>query len=288
MMLKNPSEEEIRRHAEQIEMAILNSGADFIEDLEKVVSDFAVRVNFALGEVVEGDYNRDQLTRIREIAKVGEGLEDALLDAGFDDLAESFGDRLRVVSDQASRYYDLFGVEPSKAVVPSELLEGWVNFSTQELTEIADRKILRPIRRALLQAQVGNRTYSEAKKDIKSAMEQEGITTKRGEPFTDAQTNVFVADSMRRMNRQTVIEGANRLKIKLVQYIGPNDKKTSEQCQFLLRGEKGDGSGVWKEKNLKAGIHPGLKQNPLVAGGHFNCRHNFWPISEEGLEEFGS
>jgi hypothetical protein len=279
MMLKTPSEEEILKMQEQQERAVVNAGREVYSDLDKVVTQFAARLDSALLELERGNVSRSRAEQILELQTLADGLEEALIDAGFYDTLERFSTKLYEMEPVALQYYELYDLPPSKIGIDVEVLDAWVKYSADGLTDITDRKLIQPMRSALLNASVGNVSQKEVTAEVKAIMDQEGITTKAGEPFTDAQLETYVEDSMRRMQRQVGLEAANELDMQIVQFIGPSDKVTSEQCQWLLSQAPHGAPGFWLQSEVKTGMHPKLKENPLVAGGHFNCRHDFFPVS---------
>jgi hypothetical protein len=96
---------------------------------------------------------------------------------------------------------------------------------------------------------------------------------------------VLAYEGPRRFGQQVRNEQATELGLEVFIYTGPDDSRTSEQCQFLLREATTRRAGVLVSRRAqRPGMHPQLKENPLVARGHYNCRHTWMPTDEAGAQ----
>ncbi len=282
MPIEEPPQSELTNTNTTQERAVDDAAEDILEDLARTVRRFAQEVNRRVLQINEpGESTRGRLEQLNNMLRLRQELEDVFVDAGLDDVLAGFGGAFPDMEQLAYRYFESYNIPESQVRISADVVDGWIRFAEDNLIEITDSRILQPVRSAILGATIGNQSREEMRQEVTQAMEAAGVTTKAGKPFTNNQVNTYVHDSFRRFQRQVTTESANRLGMRIYQYIGPLDKRTSEQCRFLLLENRYGAPGFWLESDIKTGMHPAIRENPLVAGGHFNCRHKFYPVTYE-------
>lgn len=107
-----------------------------------------------------------------------------------------------------------------------------------------------------------------------------------------AQAEVMVNDAFASFQRAVLVETAAAVDLEIFVYIGPDDDITSDQCVEMLHVDKHGAEGMLYKEEITPDLHPNLAKygrNPLIGGGHPNCRHHWSPVTvdyavSEGFE----
>lgn len=205
-----------------------------------------------------------------------------LADAGYSDVVEEFRESLAAVGDEAISYYrDFVDNQDLLRGVSRETLDLLAEPFLDELDFEVDRRLIRPIETQVRNSFLTLKTREEIVRELAAFIDRETITTRNGREFTITQIETLVHESDRRYMELVRGEQAKNLELEVFVYSGPLDKVTSEQCEFLLTEAPHGAPGMWYRDEIKVGMHPELKENPLVARGHYNCRHQWLPVDEE-------
>lgn len=288
--MNNPKLKRLETNARELEERIESYSADFYPVLNAAVNLFIVKVDSLLNAAF-ADANK--LPSFEEAMEIGNQLSDALLDAGFDSLAEKMGDDMEHFRELAVEHYSKsFGIAETFGGIDVTDLDAFVAFQKDNLLNLADARLVSPVRDAIIQSTIGGQSEESALADIKNVFAQsvnkgEPYLTRAGVEFTDAQIETLVSDGYRRHYRQTKSLKANDLGLGIIQYLGPVDAVTSEQCEFLMTTALHGAPGFYLVEEFTADLHPKLKEPPLLAGGHFNCRHSVDYVTYEYAVEFG-
>lgn len=287
-MPKNPTRAELLRQGAALEATIEASANTFQPELNRAVNNYLIRVQAILNQTYA-----DELPSFANAIAVGEQISDALLEAGFEDLAVDMLDTLDDMRDRAiADFGTAFAVADTLQGFDVADLDALAAFRTEKFLNLADERLVAPIRDAVTNTVVGGASERAALDQVQGAISAalnkgEPIVTRAGIEFTDHQLETLVSDSFRRHYRQTKASVATDLGLRIISFDGPLDKITSDQCEFMmLRGRHG-APNLWLESEFTADLHPAMRESPLVAGGHFNCRHTVDYVTYEYAKSLG-
>ena len=300
MMLERPTPAQLRRLLTRTDHLIDAAGEDILLSLQKAVRRYATMAQATIENAIQlralGLQSKD-IPKIADIVSIGDQLGRALLDAGLDDVATEFRTQMDRVRDEALKEFSAYGLPRSLAGIDVASLDAFAAYKEASFLDLADRRLVTPLADAVIQSVVGQKSIGEIRDEIWGLMQSEGITTAAGEPFTDYQMETLVDDSMRRHARLTKQERAASLDMNIVWFTGPDDSKTSAQCEFMLTHAEHGAPGMWlvdeftkdNINNLMSenGVEAELAENPIVAGGHWNCRHTIQYVTKGFAAEQG-
>ena len=226
--------------------------------------------------------NERGLIELREALNLGNRMADLIADAGLEDVVENFLDEFEPLTEEALEYFKQFKGFKSKdplGDVDETHLDAWVLQSEKRLRSQVDASLVAPIQQSFLQAAFGQLPRDAIVEDI----------FKRGTTLTPAQVVTAVDSSFRDYQRQvTVLKGQELLgENPIYIYVGPDDEITSEQCKFMLGLNRHGVPGMLYQDEITTDLHEKLRDNPLIAGGHPRCRHQWMPITHEEAEARG-
>lgn len=284
MAIKQPKPEAVKRKLDKADRVIDDATIETMEALQKAVENYAFRLETMLRRAFD---DPDELPKLGDALALGDQLADALLDSGMDKTLSLFTKRFLTVERQAAEYFTAFGVPNTMAGIDRTSLKSLVKTQEQAFADLADRKLVAPLRDALANSVVGGRTQAQALESVMAAAEQVGAVTKAGVPFTDFQLETLVSDSFRRHYRQTKAMKAHELGLKIVWFQGPDDSVTSPQCRAMLTKGKHGVPNMYLVEEFTMSLHPALKRDPLTGGGHPGCRHTVSYVTPEFAESKG-
>lgn len=276
MALEIPTEEELLDVIDRAERIIEDAAVDTILSLQRAVENFASRLKGLLAEAFD---DPRALPKLEEAVALADQLADALNEAGLGDVMATYTQGFRAVEAEATAYFGVFGIEDSRAGLDIDSLNAFVSFQEQNFLNLADRRLLAPVRDAVINGVVGGRPRQVVLGEITEVIRELGILTRAERPFTDVQIETLVNDSFRRHYRQTKAEKADSLGMDVIWYQGPDDKITRPACKAMLRNGRHGVPNMWLKSEFNTSIHPALREPPIVAGGGFNCRHTVTPIT---------
>lgn len=282
MALDVPSEDELVNLLDRAEQAIELASVDTILALQRVVEDYGLRLRLLLAEAF---VNPDRLPTLAEALALSEQLAEALADAGLEDVMSVYFQGFRAVEAEAVSYFGAFGIEESRIGLDVSSLNAFVAFEEQRFLALADRRLVEPVRNAVMNGVVGGRPRNVVLDEITGFIRDQGILTAADRPFTDYQIETLVGDSFRAHYRQVKLDQADRLGMEVVWYQGPLDGKTRAACKAMLtQGKHGVPNMHLKSELTIEAVNAMVgrdvqKVNPLTGGGGFNCRHNISPVS---------
>lgn len=248
-------------------------------DVARMFDSYITKVqNLILSQKV----NERGLIELREALNLGNRMADLIADAGLEDVVENFLDEFEPLTEEALEYFKQFKGFKSKdplGDVDETHLDAWVLQSEKRLRGQVDASLVAPIQQSFLQAAFGQLPRDAIVEDI----------FKRGTTLTPAQVVTAVDSSFRDYQRQvTVLKGQELLgENPIYIYVGPDDEITSEQCKFMLGLNRHGVPGMLYQDEITTDLHEKLRDNPLIAGGHPRCRHQWMPITPEEAEARG-
>lgn len=211
--------------------------------------------------------------------------QDILEEAGYGDVVDRFREELGKVEKESIRYFKEFmDKTPTYSGVAREAIELMSDAFVENLDLTIDQRLVKPLENYVRQTTLALNDRKQAVQEIARYIDTSGIVRKDGEQFTAVNIETLVAETPRRFAEVIRATQATELGLQVFVYTGPLDKVTSEQCEFLLTEKPHGAAGMWYREEIKVGMHPELKENPLTARGHYGCRHQWGPVDEAGAK----
>lgn len=248
-------------------------------DIRAVYNNFLARLDRRLRQIsVSDDQLQMDAEKFKLIKDIGKLLDSALGKRGDGfKVVEEF----RVLQKEAERralaYFRKFGHPVTYSQTSRQVLN--ILFTEQQagLLALYDERIRRPVIRAVRAQTLGVGT-SEAFANA--------VTAAAGE-LSVAQIERAVEDGIRQVNRAASYTAArDNEQLDVAIWEGPEDGKTSEQCENMFADAPYGAPGVWLVSDLSADMVPGLMGNPQFEGGHPGCRHWFTYVDRQYAEEY--
>jgi len=282
-MLKIPTPEELRKTARLHDLALADEADEVMKQLELVLNAYVRE----LRALVRRPASVSQITRARDTAQLGRDLLNILQDLGLDQFFTEHQNRFARAETLALEYFERHGIKPSLAGVDTASLDGYITYEQQVLTELVDNRLVKPFRDALLQSNLGTLEPEQVESVLESLISRYEIKNARGNVFSDRQIETLVSDSYVRYQRHVQDEKAKALGLEIYHYLGPDDKITRASCRTMLRVSKHGVAGMLPRSEITTALHPDLRADPLTAGGGWNCRHRWYPVTNEYAREQG-
>lgn len=280
MMLKRrPSRRELYQAVLGIDNAHGKAAAKVDRAVKKLFADYFARVKADIsnprklkaGEAASG------ASTIRMMSQ----LEDILIEAGFEELLQTHFDQFALLQEAALNYYSAFGVlDPNLVGVDKATLRAYVRFTNDELRRIVSAKAIDTVSQALLSVNFAGADRDAVYEQV--AQIEEGLST--------FQVEVMVNDAFASFQRAVLVESADSVGLEIFVYIGPDDEITSEQCEHMLHIDEHGVEGMLYRDEITPELHEKLAKygrNPLIGGGHPNCRHHWSPVTADYAESVG-
>lgn len=275
MMLKRvPSKEELFAAVLEQEAARSKASALLSKEIQKLFDSYFLRVTRFLSGV---DSTLTQTMDLQAATQAMNELRNILVKAGYEDVISSYEDQFEHLTKSALKYFELFGVDDVKAGIDVEALQAWAHFTETEFAQKLQDSLVAPIQSALLQSAVGNVDRNSL---VQTVLQLSNVAS-------TAQAEVLVDDAFAQYQRAVVTQKAANLDMQIFVYLGPEDKITSPQCEAMLHANKHGVDGMLYADEITVDLHPNLRENPLIAGGHPRCRHHWSPVSESYAESLG-
>ncbi len=256
----------------------------YSRDVQGMFDGFLVRVENLLQKQ---KLSKTDLIDIREAITLADQMASLISDAGLSSLVEDFLDEFEPLTEDALRYFKGFkgfNTEDPLGGVDETHLDAWAKFSERNLRRSTDRHLIAPIQQSFLQSAFGGLPRSTIVRDI----------IQKGTTLRPDQVVVVVESSFRDYQREVTTLKAQELlgDNPIFQYTGPpsSDPTISEQCAFMIDYAPHGVPGMLYQDEITIDLHPKLRDNPLIHGGHPRCRHKWMPISleyaiQEGFEQ---
>jgi hypothetical protein len=262
---RTPSAEDLKERVITIVRSRKRDIGDVERELKKLYQDYFARVREHLGR----ELSRSEQLNIKATTEMMRSLTDMLDEAGKPEVLKSYREKFNGLADDALGYFSAFGESTSKAGVSREAIKAYSKFAETELAKSIDTKLVGPIQSALLQANYGSYTRAQLVDNLVSI-----------EPTLTTNTAVvLVDDAFSQFQRAIIVEKGDSVDLEIYQYLGPDDDITSPQCQHMLRIDTHGAEGILYKDEINADLHENLRENPLIAGGHKKCRHQWTPVT---------
>lgn len=245
------------------------------KELKRLYESLFVRAQAFLDS--KGFVSKTDAINLQATTKALGELSAILSDAGYEDVIANFQDKFEDMTVSALEYFNKFGLEPSLAGIDVESLQAYAKFSELEFSKQINKDLVSPIQSALLQVNLGNGTRSEL---VDQVMKLSNISS-------TYRATVLVDDAFSTYQRAVITQKAENLQMEIFQYLGPDDKITSPQCQAMLHADLHGIPGMLYKDEITVALHPKLTRDPLTGGGHPNCRHQWSPVTEDYAVSLG-
>jgi hypothetical protein len=271
---KVPTSKEVLAKVLDVDAARQKAGKRLTRELKKLFADYMARV---VAMLATGGSTKTDVLALADITAMMRDLHGVLLDAGFEDVLNNFAGSFPDLAHAATAYTEALGVEPSLAGVDAGALHAYVEFQTTQLAQSINQKLVPPIQSALLQANFGSL-------DRQTVVDQVAAL----EPtLTTSQATTLVDTAFAQFQRSVIVQKGEELNLEIYQYLGPDDAITSDQCHLMLTIDKHGAKGFLYKDEITADLHEDLRDNPLIAGGHPRCRHQWSPVTLAYAQEQG-
>lgn len=216
-------------------------------------------------------------TAIARTQSIVDQMTSLLAVSGMDDIVADYLDEFPDLTRRALRYFSGLGEEAILGGVDVDRLDAYIDFSERRLRNIVDARLVKPMQEAVFSASFGDRLPSDIVAEVMA----------RADFLTPTQVETVVYDTLVQYERAVTVEKAATLALDIFIYTGPEDEITSPQCEFLLNVTDHGLPGALYQDEISADLHENLRDNPLIAGGHPNCRHKYMPITEDYAVSLG-
>ena len=212
-------------------------------------------------------------------ARINEEARVLVKEAGLDEVLEAYLQEFPKLQRKSLKYFSEIGLDTELSEMNLSNLSVFANTSVAGLEAIIDRRLLLPLEEGILNGVVGNLDDSQIVTDLMNI--QESLSTREIDNFFGDTYNTF---------SQVVNNAkATELGMSLFKYSGPYDAVTSAACREILTGAPYGVPGLY----LKADIHNGMaagitSPNVFANGAHYNCRHEWIPVTLEYAEALGA
>lgn len=275
MMLK--ARQALTQRAKLDEKRALEAGDRVEKELKKLFRNYRNELKAFLRD--PKSFSKSEKFDLAVVTKTINQLESILTRAGRDDVIGAIADELPDLQKSAREHFKQFGKLPKMGGTSEEALDAYMEYSYNYIDQTLDRALADPVREALFHGVFGNRSREDGIENILSITDE----------LTENQVVTLVDDTFRQFQRAVTNETAKELELDIFWFQGPDDERTSEQCEYILNESPHGVPGMWYRDEITVDMVPGitLDNDPLVAGGHFNCRHKFYPITEDFAKEQG-
>lgn len=242
-------------------------------DVKRLFQSFVIKIESLINKA---STDKADLIDLREALKLANDFADIAADAGLDEMVDDFLDDFEPLTDQALKYFkDVPGFKRKDPLggVDETHLDAWKNFSERLVRRSVDAALVGPLQQSFLQSAFGQVPRKQIVEDI----------VLRGTNLRRDQVVVTVDQSFRDYQREVTVLKAQDLlgENPIYQYSGPLDDITSDQCEFMLLHDPHGVPGMLYQDEITVDLHPKLRDNPLIHGGHPRCRHKWMPVTLE-------
>lgn len=275
MATRRPSKEEVKKKVVSIARDRKKDIEQITKEIDKLYRDYFARVKAAIASNAE--LRKSDAMDLSAATSMMSDLESHLRDAGLDDVLDKYSKKFRKLANDALSFYEVFGIDASLAGADRNAITAYLKFADSELARSIDQKLVAPIQSALLQANYGSLSRDEVIAQVQSI----------DDTLTINSATLLVDDAFSQFQRAMIVEAGDEAELEIYHYLGPDDDITSEQCQAMLHWDEHGAEGFAYKDEISVDMHENLTANPLTAGGHTRCRHQWTPVTLEYAMEQG-
>ena len=238
------------------------------KDMVKLYDDFFLRVQSQLGRI--SGASPDDVISLSDSLKMLSELQNQLDRAGLKKVTQSMGDELEELTDSALDYFEDFGIKRDAiAGLSPQALDGYIAIKEFDFGYKIERELLPKIQQSILDGNFGGLSRSQIYDSIAVLSEN----------LSPAQVIVTVDDAFAGYQRAVHSEVADHLEMEIFLYLGPADEITSDQCNAMLEFDENGVEAMYYRDQISVDLHPNLRRDPMIGGGHPRCRHHFSPVT---------
>lgn len=269
MAKRKPTITELRRLGLAHDRAIEGEGDEVVRELRRFFRNYIRDAESLIGERASKVSKFD----LRIAAQLAADLESLTSDAGLPLVLERYQASLDASVVKALDYFEPFGFSTNIESIDTDTIDRLARIQIDDLVREVDRRLVRPLQDAVINSTVGVDSPEAAVAQVKNIIESDGVLTKNGKDFTDAQVETLVRDSQVRFYRDSKARQAENLGLQVVVYEGPFDNKTRPACRALLTSGTHGPENMYYVEEFTTSLHEDLVEPPIIAGGGYNCRH---------------
>ena len=280
-----PTKAQIDRYTRSIDPRLDSESEKVIRELRQFFTRFFDRFN---SEILAAELANPGSV----LSELGETLRPRVFgiaeEAGAVNLISTYQQSFNNVGKHALEYFPLFGYKADLSGVDVDAIAVTRKVFRNELREMINQKLFRPLEQQVTSSFITHKDRAVAVGEIKEVIDSEGILNKRGGQFTNNNIEVLISDSHARFHRIVRDQKAQAAGLNILTYEGPEDRKRRPACKYLQLTAPHGARGFWYRDEVTVNLRPDLfDQPPIVAGGGWNCRHWWSPVSLEFAEGFG-
>lgn len=278
MMKQNITKSKLRQALDSADEVSDEAALATVEELRRFLKNYLR--NFK-ARMADFGASKSELIDLAEQAQMVSMVTEILEESGYGDVVDSFREGLESVGEESLSYFEKFmRDEVTYSGVAREAIELLTGAFVEELDLTIDSRLIRPLENHIRQTTLALTDRKQTVSEITTFITDSGIVRQDGNAFTNYNIETLVSESGRRFAETIRATQAAELGLEVFVYTGPLDKVTSDQCVFLLTETPHGAPGMWYRDELRAGMHPKLKESPLPGRGHHGCRHQWGPIDE--------
>jgi hypothetical protein len=191
--------------------------------------------------------------------------------SGYTDLLQDYQKNFPPLAESALNTFTVQDLGKKLNRASAQALEAYVKLQVYQVDVLKNKQLVQPLNQQLLQGIFGN-------------IPTENIITNVSQYASNLNPNqleTLVVDSYQQFQRVTTNLKAQELGIEIYEYVGVLDSVTSDQCRAILSQGKHGVPNMWYDDERTIDMVDGLREDPIVFGGHWNCRHRWVPTPTE-------
>lgn len=196
-------------------------------------------------------------------------LDQILKDSGMQNVVDSYRKEFPDITRNALDYFKALNTEVNLGGFSQESFKAYISYSETQLVKFVGAKLVAPVQSGILQATFGQQDRQSIVDKVLSLEDT----------LTVNQATTLVNDSFAQYQRAVQVEVGDSIGAEVYQYLGPDDDKTSDQCVDMLSYDEHEAEGFAYKDEINQNMVPDLTGNPLIEGGHPNCRHEWVPVT---------
>jgi len=245
------------------------------EKLQRQIDRLFNRFFRSYSSLISGQKDIDLIkaARINEEARV------LVQEAGLGEVLDAYLEEFPTLQRKSLRYFSEIGLDTDLNELNRTNLSLFANNAVIDLEATIDRRLLLPLEDALLDGVVGNLDDSQIVSSLMNVQDT----------FSSREVDNFFGDTYNSFNQMVSNAKAEELGMAIYSYAGPFDKVTSAPCRDILLGAPHGVPGLYLKEEIHNGMVPGITApNVFINGTHFNCRHQWIPVTIQYARDIGA
>lgn len=286
----------MREHAEAADRRLIGITNDVAVEYSRVMISYQAQYKDA---ITRADFSESTAQRLAVAREISSQVEQFLIDAGSIEFRRSFAAQHAQVATLARSYFDEFKDDLKYRGVAKisgasrDVLRELTAFNVENLGVRVEQNLVTPLRSQLISGVLADQSALDIKAGLLNTASNLSTTQIEG----------LIDDTYSQFYRTVHDKQAEDLGLDVIYYLGPDDSRTSAQCEFMLDYDKHGEPGLWLKKEFtqrhinnllaQSGVRGGGKKSkiaqltgdPKIQGGHFRCRHHTAFMTRAAAEE---